>query len=92
MGCAVEKCDRLALENGGKVFGTLSYVCKYAPTFFLRGDGQLYREGPCTESACPTDAGNCVQFGGNVGGALGGASDTAGKYCGESSLCECVLL
>ena len=77
MGCAMTSCDRLALDDGGRVFGTQFLVCKYAPTYFTREDGQLYREGPCSSSTCPTDASICVSYGGGVAGSGGG------QYCGE---------
>lgn len=76
-------CPRLPLENGDKVFGTLLFVCKYLPAYFSRGDGQLYKKGPCLSSTCPIDAPTCVPFEGSVEGEEG--EEATGLYCGKST-------
>lgn len=85
MACEMVNCERLPLETGTKITRTQFLVCKYSPTFFRREDALLYREGPCSSSACPTDASSsCVPFGGDVGGeAENGGGAGEGLYCGK---------
>ena len=83
VGCAMTSCPRLPLDDGNKVLGTLLFVCKYLPAYFSRVDGQLYKEGPCLSSSCPTDVPNCVPFEGSVGGEEE-EDKVTGLYCGES--------
>lgn len=81
LGCGRASCQRLPLENGDKIFNTLLYVCMYTPTYFRRDDGMLYKEGACSDSACP-DSTTCFPYRGQAD-ITGGVT---GSYCGEITL------
>ena len=81
IGCGVADCPILPLDNGVKIFRTRLFVCVYSPIYFSREDGSLYREGPCSDTSCPTEANRCVEF----RGAVEGVDGMPGSYCGEDT-------
>ena len=81
MGCAVNKCGRLTRDMDLPLTNSFFVVCKYSPRYFKSASGQLYQEGRCRNSTCPTDADKCVAY--NGGAVL---NQKLYSYCGKEKL------